>query len=172
MQFGVSTLKPKLQMDPMASMCFANHRAAAVQCKPMQFTDAQFKSSPAASGRHPARIAASCFWQTYCLHRSRLLQTYYVNRSQPPLFAAMVEQLVNHSTGENWDADFVLKCVQCLEVEHKYWTSAPKHVSVRDTQGSVHSMVRYFADWTHPRLESYRCAVISGLDGLYLALRG
>ena len=46
--------------------------------------------------------------------------------------------------------------LQALQMEHDYWTTTSKAVSVRAADGSVHSLSRYYADWTAPRPEGFR----------------
>jgi neutral trehalase len=46
-----------------------------------------------------------------------------------------------------------------LEMEHKYWTSAPKQLRVRaaaDPAAAVHQLSRYYAATELPRPEGYR----------------
>lgn len=46
--------------------------------------------------------------------------------------------------------------LQALQIEHDYWTSGNKAVSVKAADGSVHSLSQYYADWTAPRPEGFR----------------
>lgn len=78
---------------------------------------------------------------------------YYLNRSQPPFLSEMVKTLVE----EAGDLKLVEKALPMLVIEHTFWTSSPHVVRVEDAKGTVHSLSRYFADWSSPRPE---CAII------------
>ncbi|KAK9830761.1 hypothetical protein WJX74_005988 [Apatococcus lobatus] len=76
---------------------------------------------------------------------------YYLNRSQPPLLSRMVD-LIYEATN---DRDFLQEAFEALQTEHDYWTTTEKAVSVRAPDGTIHSLSRYYADWTAPRPEGF-----------------
>eukprot|EP00879_Flechtneria_rotunda_P008702 GHRR01009116.1.p1 GENE.GHRR01009116.1~~GHRR01009116.1.p1 ORF type:complete len:560 (+),score=184.24 GHRR01009116.1:304-1983(+) len=82
-------------------------------------------------------------------------RVYYLNRSQPPLLSAMVRSVYEASPGAA-QLPLLRRALPLLIVEHHYWTNSPKAVKVRDTNGTVHSLSRYWAEWYQPRPESYR----------------
>ncbi len=84
-------------------------------------------------------------------------RTYYLSRSQPPYFAAMVGLYA-----EATDTAAALRYLDALEAEHAFWLegadglvpgTAHRRV-VRLTDGSL--LNRYWDDRTEPRPESYR----------------
>ena len=84
-------------------------------------------------------------------------RTYYVSRSQPPFFAAMVELLAQHD-----DASAYARYLPQLEREYAYWMEgarglprgkAHRHV-VAMADGSI--LNRYWDDRDTPRDEAYR----------------
>jgi len=100
------------------------------------------------------------------------LRSYYLNRSQPPLLAAMVEA-VWESTN---DREFLIKTLPALDIELTWWRKAPRSscVSVTspsrtcssetalDTTANLKDpqrrflVTRYCADWRQPRPESLK----------------
>jgi alpha,alpha-trehalase len=74
-------------------------------------------------------------------------RTYYLSRSQPPYFAAMVG-LYAAAT----DTARALRYLDALEREHAFWMEGPRVVRLPD--GSV--LNRYWDDRAEPRPESYR----------------
>ena len=86
-------------------------------------------------------------------------RTYYLGRSQPPFFGAMVA-LYARAT----DTTQALRYLDALEAEHAFWMAgagrvAPgeayrRVVKLRDKWGSV--VNRYWDDYPEPRPESYR----------------
>ena len=84
-------------------------------------------------------------------------RTYYLGRSQPPYFAAMVGLYAGAT-----DSTQALRYLDALEAEHAYWmdganrlaTGAAYRRVVRLRDGSV--LNRYFDDIPEPRPESYR----------------
>lgn len=103
----------------------------------------------------PARGAAvQC--SANLLRFRRCMQTYYTNRSQPPLLGAMVELLHNNAHCV-LSPEFNSRAVLALTREHEHWSSDAKTVRLRSSDGCVHVLQRYRADWTRPRPESYRC---------------
>ena len=80
------------------------------------------------------------------------IRTYYINRSQPPLFSEMV-RVVWEAT---LDTSVLENALPALLAEHDYWTRPPKQVRVQAPDGSVHELTRYYADWDSPRPESFR----------------
>jgi alpha,alpha-trehalase len=99
-------------------------------------------------------------------------RSYYLNRSQPPVLAAVVAA-VHAATG---DAALLRAALPALLKEHAHWTAAPKQVEVRGADGQLHSLSRYWADWEQPRPESRRedeaTAAAAGLGEASPALRG
>ena len=89
------------------------------------------------------------------------VQTYYRNRSQPPLFGAMLELLlelpaeVHDSNGLN--DSFWSGCATALQQELQWWAS-PFHTIIVKAGGQRHRLARYCAAWDQPRPESYKCA--------------
>lgn len=83
-------------------------------------------------------------------------RTYYLSRSQPPFFAAMVALLRRHQLTEA--GEFLPQ----LEAEYAFWMTGEQGLAkgearqrvVRFADGSV--LNRYFDDVTTPRPESYR----------------
>jgi alpha,alpha-trehalase len=93
------------------------------------------------------------------------LRSYYLNRSQPPLLAAMVSEV--HAAAP--DLGLLKRALGALRAEHAYWTSPPKLVAVsarpgrgkrrkeREESAPPHYLVsRYYASWDLPRPESCR----------------
>jgi alpha,alpha-trehalase len=84
-------------------------------------------------------------------------RTYYLSRSQPPFFAAMVG-LYARAT----DTTQALRYLQALEAEHAFWMDGAERLAPRQAyrrvvrlgDGSV--LNRYWDDRTEPRPESYR----------------
>ncbi|KAL4856740.1 putative trehalase [Chlorella vulgaris] len=81
------------------------------------------------------------------------MRTYYLNRSQPPLLSQMVAAL--HAATPD-DSQLLLRALPALLREHSYWSTAPKGVVLRASDGQTHQLSRYWADWSQPRPESYR----------------
>lgn len=85
-------------------------------------------------------------------------RTYNSTRSQPPVFALMVQLLAQHRSKTS-----LIKCLPYLTAEHNFWMKgarslSPKRVAnlrvVRMPDGSV--LNRYFDTVTTPRPESYK----------------
>lgn len=85
-------------------------------------------------------------------------RTYYLGRSQPPVFALMIELLANHTGSATWE-----KYLPFLEKEYIFWMSGHDIVSsdnpaeqrvVRLPDGTL--MNRYWDRHDAPRPESYR----------------
>ena len=86
-------------------------------------------------------------------------RTYYLGRSQPPFFGAMVALYAGAT-----DTTQALRYLDALEAEHAFWMTgagrvAPgeayrRVVKLRDQWGSV--LNRYWDDYPEPRPESYR----------------
>jgi alpha,alpha-trehalase len=84
-------------------------------------------------------------------------RTYYLSRSQPPYFAAMVGLYA-----EAADTTAALRYLDALEAEHAFWMDGADRVApgeahrrvVRLADGSV--LNRYWDDRPEPRPESYR----------------
>ncbi len=84
-------------------------------------------------------------------------RTYYLSRSQPPFFAAMVG-LYARAT----DTMQALRYLDVLELEHAFWMEGWDHVKPGDAYRRVVRLQsgaflnRYWDDRTDPRPESYR----------------
>ena len=84
-------------------------------------------------------------------------RTYYVSRSQPPFFAAMVGLYAGAT-----DTTEALRYLEALETEHAFWMDGAERVApggayrrvVRLRDGSL--LNRYWDDRADPRPESYR----------------
>ncbi|PSC73401.1 putative trehalase [Micractinium conductrix] len=79
------------------------------------------------------------------------IRTYYLNRSQPPLFSEMV-RIVYEATGNRTLLSFTLPA---LLREHAYFNSPPKQVVAVGPEGQQFNVSRYYAHWEQPRPESY-----------------
>ncbi|KAL4432233.1 hypothetical protein ABPG77_005995 [Micractinium sp. CCAP 211/92] len=95
------------------------------------------------------------------------IRTYYLNRSQPPLFSEMVK-IVYQATGNK---TLLAQALPALLLEHMYWTSSPKQVLAMQPGGQDFNVTRYFARWQEPRPESYKedeaTAREAGLDPMH-----
>ncbi|MFA7472797.1 MAG: alpha,alpha-trehalase TreF [Spirosomataceae bacterium] len=85
-------------------------------------------------------------------------RTYYLGRSQPPVFALMIGILANHKGPAVWD-----RYIPFLEKEYKFWMKGHELVTednpsesrvVRLPDGTL--LNRYWDDYAMPRPESYR----------------
>ncbi|PRW32561.1 putative trehalase [Chlorella sorokiniana] len=79
------------------------------------------------------------------------IRTYYLNRSQPPLYSAMVA-IVYEATQ---DLSILRNHLPAILLEHAYWTSPPKQVVAVGPTGQRYNVSRYYARWQQPRPESY-----------------
>ncbi|PVU85351.1 hypothetical protein BB560_007050 [Smittium megazygosporum] len=79
---------------------------------------------------------------------------YYLNRSQPPMLAQMVD-LYYKSTG---DIEFVVDVLPALKKEHRYWTDhhMVKVKSPYSEKNVVYNLFRYIVEAKGPRPEGYR----------------
>lgn len=119
----------------------------------------------AASGRHDL-VRAMCddfaFLIEHYGHIPNGTRTYYLSRSQPPFFAAMVELLAAHD-GEQTYARYR----DALQKEHDFWMEGSGNLG----QGAAHRRVvrlpdgsilnRYWDDRDTPREESWREDVLT-----------
>jgi alpha,alpha-trehalase len=84
-------------------------------------------------------------------------RTYYLSRSQPPFFGAMVGLYAQAR-----DTAQALRYLEALEAEHTFWMDGAEHVApgqvyrrvVRLPEGSL--LNRYWDDLAEPRPEAYR----------------
>jgi alpha,alpha-trehalase len=84
-------------------------------------------------------------------------RTYYLSRSQPPFFAAMVELYASAT-----DTAHALRYLGALEREHAFWMDGAERLApgdayrrvVRLANGSI--LNRYWDDQAEPRPEAYR----------------
>ena len=52
---------------------------------------------------------------------------------------------------------FQAAAIDALQKELTFWNSGKKLVTVVDKTGKAHTLSRYWADWTSPRPESFKC---------------
>lgn len=71
--------------------------------------------------------------------------------SQPPLLSEMVKLIYE----ETEDIFFLKKYFPVLQKEHKYWTTGPVQVTVKDDDKS-YNLSRYWSYLHSPRPESYK----------------
>lgn len=76
-------------------------------------------------------------------------RSYYLNRSQPPMFIQMVQEYLD-ATG---DAQFVLDNIEAMETELSYWYNQHSVQVFKD--GEEHTLFRYNCNDDGPRPESY-----------------
>ena len=83
---------------------------------------------------------------------------YYISRSQPPFFAAMVHSVSEYKSDSNWQ----LRYLDSIETEYKYWmTGENKKLKADEVSdktvgmGNNKFLNRYFDPETIPREESY-----------------
>ncbi len=85
-------------------------------------------------------------------------RVYYISRSQPPFFAAMIHSVTEYKKDSKWQ----LKYLQPLETEYQYWMKGEnKKLKVGETSGKIVGVDnnkiinRYFDTESVPREESY-----------------
>ncbi|TIB12944.1 hypothetical protein E3P92_02430 [Wallemia ichthyophaga] len=78
-------------------------------------------------------------------------RSYYLNRSQPPFFALMVEDYVNWTN----DTDFLDTAMPAIEKEISWWQNNRTSTVESPWSGKMHSVARYNVTNTAPRPESY-----------------
>ncbi len=78
-------------------------------------------------------------------------RSYYLNRSQPPLFIQMVKEYET-ATG---DKAFVKEIIDGMDTEFEYWHANHIVPVTSATNGRTYSMVRYCCEHDGPRPESY-----------------
>lgn len=83
---------------------------------------------------------------------------YYVNRSQPPLLAHMLEKFLL-SCGTQ--ASFLKDALPLLDLEYQFWMK-DRVVKLKDAQGVEHTFNVYGAGMAGPRPESYREDAVLG----------
>ena len=93
------------------------------------------------------------------------LRSYYLNRSQPPLLAAMVEAVWVATK----DKGFLKQTITALDTELRHWRTDPKYVMVLANDGQYYHMSRYYAHWEGPRPESYKEDIATAKEGLNIA---
>jgi hypothetical protein len=86
------------------------------------------------------------------------MQAYYLNRSQPPVLAQIIEIAQQHSSSMQLGPDFETASLHALTQEHAFWSSASRKVQLEDACGKKHTLHRYSANWCNPRPESFKCA--------------
>ena len=75
-------------------------------------------------------------------------RVYYLNRSQPPLLASMV----NIYYAATKDTQFVKESLPHLEQEYTFWLKKRNVTIIKN--GKSYLMARYNVDTTHPRSDS------------------
>jgi alpha,alpha-trehalase len=81
------------------------------------------------------------------------LRSYYLNRSQPPLLAVMVEAVWESTQ----DVEFLRNAVPALDVELMWWREEPRSSMVCiKTFPKAFLVSRYCANWKQPRPESFK----------------
>ena len=89
------------------------------------------------------------------------LRSYYLNRSQPPLLAAMVESVWQSTQ----DVEFLRKALPAIDKELEWWREHPRSLLIKSSSSSSSNenesepeylVSRYYATWTHPRPESLK----------------
>jgi neutral trehalase len=88
------------------------------------------------------------------------MQTYYLNRSQPPVLAAMIELYMISVPSRDCPGNLIGNAIKALKVEHKFWTLEGRTVKIlsEGSAGLRHSLTRYCPNMKAPRPESYKCA--------------
>lgn len=79
-------------------------------------------------------------------------RVYYLDRSQPPVLALMVDAYAT-ATG---DASVVAEALPSMDQEYSFWMDGIHAVRITDGAGRTHVLNRYCANTTRPRPESYR----------------
>lgn len=74
---------------------------------------------------------------------------YYLNRSQPPVLALMVQAYVEYTN----DTSILERALPTLELEHEFWNTN-RTVEV-DINGTTYTLNRYAVENNQPRPESY-----------------
>jgi len=74
---------------------------------------------------------------------------YYLNRSQPPVLALMVQAYVEYTN----DTSILERALPTLELEHEFWNTN-RTVDV-DINGTTYTLNRYAVENNQPRPESY-----------------
>lgn len=83
-------------------------------------------------------------------------RSYYTNRSQPPVLAAILAALDDAAA---LDDDLCAEAVPLMVQEWRFWTCGSHDVALGgmgDTHTVEHHLSRYSADWCAPRPESWR----------------
>ena len=145
------------------------------------------------------------YWDTYWIHRALLLsdmhhtakglilnnfhliggvgfipngtRTYYLNRSQPPLFLGMVEDYINHT--KDVDGIALDENVGLLQKEMDWWINN-RRVAIKANNKTYH-LYRFDANGYGPRPESYKedietakeagCKTEAEREGMYRHLK-
>jgi len=79
---------------------------------------------------------------------------YYLDRSQPPVLALMVELLVNATNGTAANRDFIVEILPTLVREHEFW-GYDLNTLTFSAGGRDVKLYRYNAKTAKPRCESY-----------------
>jgi alpha,alpha-trehalase len=81
------------------------------------------------------------------------LRSYYLNRSQPPLLAAMLAEI----WAATKDRQLLERALPALKQELDWWREPPHGLTLRGSRdGKLHQVSRYYANWERPRPESFR----------------
>jgi len=78
-------------------------------------------------------------------------RSYYLNRSQPPMFGNMVRVLYDKLKSD----EVLLEFLPAALTELEFWRSR-RSIKVRADDGSIYTMSRYFSSWQTPRPESWK----------------
>ena len=73
---------------------------------------------------------------------------YYTKRSQPPVFAQIVQDYITSLDDPTTERTFIASVIQELEQEFQFWQDRMVNVSVGN---QVHQLARYWVDVGGPR---------------------
>eukprot|EP00890_Picochlorum_soloecismus_P000889 jgi/Picsp_1/1800/NSC_05268-R2_protein len=79
-------------------------------------------------------------------------RSYYLNRSQPPMFGNMVRALHDKLKSDGVLLEFLPAALTELE----FWRSSWRSIQVVADDGSIYTMSRYYSSWHKPRPESLK----------------
>ncbi|KAJ1975231.1 hypothetical protein H4R35_003241 [Dimargaris xerosporica] len=78
-------------------------------------------------------------------------RTYYLNRSQPPMFTQMVRMYFEHTQ----DYHFLLEVLPIVRVEYDFW-HRERSVAVPGKDGKQYLLNHYYVQETEPRPEAFK----------------
>jgi len=81
-------------------------------------------------------------------------RSYYLNRSQPPMFTSMVYIMYQHTKS----MDIIREFLPAVKSELLFWRSGERSLKVLNPNdpSSQITVTRYHSSWTNPRPESFR----------------